>query len=153
MYSRRRNSPAEGAEMIRDDNQTNWFGLASVAIVVCLVLGHRESVNHEPAPSAEISQGMFSDVRIKLDSKTHGILSDFIRTGKLNRDRIGVDMTQVESIRCLPGRLVFSPPIRVKYDGPGPLNAGTTIKEIRLGADGEILVDVVNSPIDLIIEE
>lgn len=135
------------------DDQTNWFGLASVIIVVCVVLGRSESVAPEPVPAPGISQGLFSDVRIKLNSKSHQMVSDFIRTGKLSKDRVGVDMTAVESIRCLPGRLVFTPPIRVDYDGPGPLNAGTTIKEIRLGADGEILVDVVNSPIDLVIEE
>ncbi len=141
--------------MIRQEtnDQTNWFGLASVIIVVCLVLGSRESVAPESVPAPEVSQGLFADVRIKLNSTSHQMVSDFIRTGKLSKDRVGVDMTAVESIRCLPGRLVFSPPIRVDYDGPGPLNAGTTIKEIRLGADGEILVDVVNSPIDLVIEE
>ena len=141
--------------MIRrdSDDQTNWHGITCVIIVVCLILGRGESVAPESEPAPEIATGFLSDVRIKLDAKSHRLMSDFIRTGKLSKDRVGVDMTAVESIRCLPGRLVFSPPIRVNYDGPGPLNAGTTVKEIRIGADGEILVDVVNSPIDLVIEE
>ena len=131
----------------------NWPLIIVVAIISVLAIRNHGTIDSEPAPAPEISTGFLSDVRIKLNSKSHQMVSDFIRTGKLSKDRVGVDMTAVESIRCLPGRLVFSPPILVKYDGPGPLNAGTTIKEIRIGAGGEILVDVVNSPIDLVIEE
>lgn len=138
--------------MIRRDDDTPiaLILLLSFAFVGFIKSGGSVS---EPIEPPEISQGFFEDVRIKINFNSHQLLSEFIQTGKFSKDRVGVDMTAVESIRCLPGRLVFSPPIRVNYDGPGPLNAGTTIKEIRFGTDGEILVDVVNSPIDLVIEE
>jgi hypothetical protein len=109
-------------------------------------------VDNVPVDTPDVSKGFLSDVRVKLSPAAMLTLSEFIRTGKLSKDRIGIDMTKVESIRCLPNRLIFEPPIELEYDGPGPFNAGTIVKEIGIQSDGTILVDVVNSPIDLVFE-
>ncbi len=140
-------------------SDTERNGNRFVIIVVGLILylsfsGGQTSldVDPSPVPPPDISTGFLSDVRINLDPDSMATLCEFIRTGMLSRDRIGIDMTKVESIRCLPNRLVFEPPIKLSYDGPGPLNAGTVVREIGIQVDGTILVDVVNSPIDLIFE-
>lgn len=130
---------------------------AVVAIVLILwfaVDGKKAGPEFSPSPDdgPGISTGFLSDVRVRLSPAAMSTLSEFIRTGKLSKDRIGIDMTKVEAIRCLPNRLIFDPPIELDYDGPGPLNASTVVKEIGIQSDGTILVDVVNSPIDLIFE-
>lgn len=103
-----------------------------------------------PSPPKVVT-GFFSDVRISVPATLHQQLVDFIKTGKLSSGKFGVDTTAVQSIECKPGLLTFRPPVRVTYTG-GLLRGGTTVKEIRIDADGQILVDVVNSPIDVIIE-
>lgn len=110
-----------------------------------------ERIPIKPKPE-EIVSGAFSDVRIQLPRDIHDLAVSFIKTGKIDSGRIGVDMTRVERIECEPGTLRFSPPVVVRYDGPGMLNAETTVREITVDAKGEIFVDVVNSPIDLVIE-
>lgn len=130
---------------------------ALIAVGLILWFSHSSKspdteVDKVPVDPPDISTGFLSDVRVKLSPAAMATLSEFIRTGKLSKDRIGIDMTKVEAIRCLPNRLIFEPPIELEYDGPGPLNAGTVVKEIRIQSDGTILVDVVNSPIDLILE-
>lgn len=127
--------------------------LVGAAIIVWVVYQSTEPKPAQPEPEPPgISTGMLSDVRLTLDPATHAAAVEFIRTGKIASGRFGIDATAVRSIECLPGRLVFSPPVRLRWDGPGPLRAGTTIKEIRLADSGAIVVDVVNSPIDLQIE-
>lgn len=127
--------------------------LAVYGILIWIVVQAMNQKPAEPEPEPPgISTGMLSDVRLTLDPATHAAAAEFIRTGKIASGRFGIDATAVRSIECLPGRLVFSPPVRLRWDGPGPLRAGTTIKEIRLADSGAIVVDVVNSPIDLQIE-
>jgi hypothetical protein len=108
---------------------------------------------HTPPEPPLNSKGLLSDVRVEIPQEAHQLAAEFIRTGRLRHGRFGVDTTAVESIRVVPGRLIFNPPIRVSYDGPGPLNASTTVKEVLVGVDGKIVVDIVNSPIDVVIEE
>lgn len=106
----------------------------------------------QPDPSSpQVVTGLFSDVRISVPAALHEQLVSFIQTGKLSSGKFGVDTTAVQSIDCKPGILTFQPPIRVTYTG-GLMKGGTTVKEIRIDADGQILVDVVNSPIDVIVE-
>ena len=131
------------------------FALIAIGLILCFACSREKAgteVNPSPVDGPDISTGFLSDVRVKLSPAAMATLSEFIRTGKLSKDRIGIDMTKVEAIRCLPNRLVFDPPIELDYDGPGPLNASTVVKEIGIQSDGTILVDVVNSPIDLILE-
>jgi len=131
------------------------FALIAIGLILCFACsGQKAGPNVDPLPvdGPGISTGFLSDVRVRLSPAAMSTLSEFIRTGKLSKDRIGIDMTKVDAIRCLPNRLIFEPPIELEYDGPGPLNAGTVVREIGIQADGTILVDVVNSPIDLILE-
>lgn len=130
---------------------------ALIAVGLILWFAHsgkapETEVDKVPVDPPDVSEGFLSDVRVKLSPAAMATLSEFIRTGKLSKDRIGIDMTKVESIRCLPNRLIFEPPIELEYDGPGPFNAGTVVREIGVRSDGTILVDVVNSPIDLVFE-
>lgn len=106
----------------------------------------------QPNPSSpQVVTGLFSDVRLRVPAALHEQLVAFIKTGKLSSGKFGVDTTAVQSIDCKPGILTFQPPIRVTYTG-GLLKGGTTVNEIRIDSDGQILVDVVNSPIDVIVE-
>jgi hypothetical protein len=137
------------------ERHSNRFVLIVVGLILYLSFSggtNAPEVKPSPVPAPDISTGFFSDVRVKLDPNSMATLCEFIRTGKLSKDRIGIDMTKVDSIRCLPNRLVFEPPIELSYNGPGPLKAGTVVREIGIQADGTILVDVVNSPIDLVLE-
>lgn len=137
------------------DTLTIWhYVLVVVGVWLIAARNHSqpEPVHPDPVDTPDVSTGFLSDVRVQLSPAAMSTLSEFIRTGKLSKDRIGIDMTKVEAIRCLPNRLIFEPPIELEYDGPGPLNAGTVVREIGIQADGTILVDVVNSPVDLILE-
>jgi hypothetical protein len=130
---------------------------ALIAVGLILWFAHsgkapETEVDKVPVNPPDVSAGFLSDVRVQLSPAAMSTLSEFIRTGKISKDRIGIDMTKVESIRCLPNRLIFEPPIELEYDGPGPFNAGTVVREIGVRSDGTILVDVVNSPIDLVFE-
>lgn len=116
------------------------------------VLDAKPEQDPEKPEPEEIVSGAFSDIRLQLPRDLHDLAVSFIKTGKVERGRIGVDMTAIERIECEPGKLRFSPPVVVRYDGPGMLNAETTVREITIDAKGEIFVDVVNSPIDLVIE-
>lgn len=135
-------------------NSDRFAIIAIVLILLFAVNGEKAGPEFSPSPDdgPGISTGFLSDVRVQLSPAAMSTLSEFIRTGKLSKDRIGIDMTKVEAIRCLPNRLIFEPPIQLDYDGPGLFNAGTVVREIGIQADGTILVDVVNSPIDLVFE-
>ena len=137
------------------EQQGNRFALIVIGLILYVASsrsGNAPDIEPSPVPPPDVSTGFLSDVRVRLSPDAMAALSEFIRTGKLSKGRIGIDMTKVDSIRCLPNRLIFEPPIELAYDGPGPLNAGTVVTEIGVQSDGTILVDVVNSPIDLILE-
>jgi hypothetical protein len=138
------------------NNQSPASVVGIVLLVACIawIVTRRpevESIPQPDPPSPQVVTGLFSDVRLRVPAALHAQLVAFIQTGKLSSGKFGVDMTAVRSIDCKPGILVFRPPINVTYTG-GLLKGGTTVKEIRIDSDGQILVDVVNSPIDVIVE-
>jgi hypothetical protein len=138
----------------RTDKEMGSVGIALAVACVLLMLNWSQDAKLIPQPdpsSPQVVTGLFSDVRLRVPAALHEQLVAFIKTGKLSSGKFGVDTTAVRSIDCKPGVLTFQPPINVTYTG-GLLKGGTTVKEIRIDSDGQILVDVVNSPIDVIVE-
>lgn len=130
-----------------------------LTVILIVAFFYGISRGHQKAPvfpdvvpdQPEVVTGLLPDVKLTLDPAIHALVREFIRTGKITSDRVGASMTAVRTIRCEPGKLIFEPPIDVKYDGPGFVNVSTTVKEVRVTSDGAILIDVVNSPIDVIV--
>ena len=139
--------------MPQNDEQKPWLTvILIVAFFYALSQGRQDDVVPDVVPDTpDVATGLIPDVRLTLDPAMHALVREFIETGKISSGRAGVNMTKVDTIRCEPGRLIFSPPIEVNYDGPGFLNVSTTVKEIRVTSDGAILIDVVNSPVDVIV--
>jgi hypothetical protein len=135
------------------DESKPWLTvLIIVAFFYVLSQGRQDDVVPDVVPDApDVATGLLPDVRLTLDPAIHSLVREFIQTGKISSGRAGVSMTSVDTIRCEPGRLIFNPPIDVKYDGPGFVNVSTTVKEIRVTSEGAILIDVVNSPVDVIV--
>jgi len=136
-----------------EPEKTSWLTvIIIVAFFFVLTQGRPDAVVPDVVPRVpDVATGILPDIKLTLDPAIHALVREFIQTGRINGGRLGVSMTAVKTIRCEPGRLIFEPPIAVEYDGPGFLNASTTVKEIRVTSDGAILIDVVNSPIDVIV--
>lgn len=139
--------------MSQKEESRPWLTvLIIVAFFYAMSEGRQDSVAPDVVPDApDIAKGILPDIKLTLDPAIHSLVREFIQTGKISSGRAGVSMTAVDTIRCEPGRLIFNPPIDVKYDGLGFVNVSTTVKEIRVTSDGAILIDVVNSPVDVIV--
>lgn len=98
------------------------------------------------------AERLLPDVRIQIPSDVRDILKQFVATGAIRVERFGVDVSQVKTIRLDAGKMAIDPPVRLEYDGPGFLNAGVTVSEVRITPHGDVLIDLNRSPIDIIIE-
>ena len=63
---------------------------------------------------------------------------------------VRLDFSGVNVVTVGDGKMLFSPPAKVLYDGPGLLNIGTTVTEISVVPSGEVLlIDLNRSPVDV----
>jgi hypothetical protein len=130
----------------------------TTAGLFCLLLWALFGTNAELAEPDQrpeppnVPTALFEDVRLELPPDVFELVKTFIQTGRIQSGRVGLDSSSLKRMEFEGGTIQFVPPLRVEYDGPGPLNAATTVERVTIDAAGAILIDVVNSPIDLKIE-
>ena len=131
--------------------------LALLVMAVCAFILLNPKPEAEPRPRPvepdQAPTALFEDVRVELPPDVFGVLKTLIESGRIEHGRVGLNGSKLERIEFANGRARFVPPLRLEYDGPGPLNAGTTIETIAATADGALLIDVRNSPIDIRINQ
>jgi len=121
--------------------------LAIVALV--LVLGYWDNAPIE-LHEATVPTGFMRDIRVEVPAKVFELSKSLLTSGSIRIGEVDVDMGTVNTVTVGGGKLVFDPPARIRYDGPGILNFGTTVTEITVIPDGSaLLIDVNRSPIDV----
>lgn len=134
----------------------DWTTAGLFCLLLAVAFGGRGDVeqvdpDQRPEPPS-VPTALFEDVRLELPPDVFALVKQFIQTGRIQSGRAGLDSSRLKRIEFDGGTIQFVPPLRVEYDGPGPLNAATTIERVAIDAGGAVLIDIVNSPIDVKIE-
>ena len=85
------------------------------------------------------------DKSLEIDSEIHESIVSLLNTGLFQDGDATVDLSGVQTVKVSNGVLRFDPPVQVKWRW-----ISSTITEARTNqADGSIVIDIDNSPINL----
>jgi hypothetical protein len=129
----------------------------SMVVIVLVLLAF--SVWRSPTPDRLPDVGPhgpvsgLGDATVRLPPEHFAMVERLLLSGLVLRDNWILDLSPVQSVTIDNGRMIFTPPANVKYDGPGRFDIGTTITEVTARpADGLIFIDIDMSPIDLLVK-
>ena len=133
---------------------TNWLVLGLIAYLMYTgITKHLPPKPTPPTPSplpdVQPIEGL-PDVRLSLPEELLTPLITVLQGKPLLKDNWSLDLSGVQQVTVGDGKAWLSPPAKIKYDGPGLLNIGTTVSVISVQEDGKtLLIDIDRSPIDV----